>query len=101
MTAYKKGFIDGMAAYAINKNGEQLVGNDRPLKTAIANAESTWNFDPPASEMRPIDEDVFAGLLVEAEISLEKEYNAFEPEFDNQSERYKKLHKLISRARRG
>ncbi|MFW5895674.1 MAG: DHH family phosphoesterase [archaeon] len=44
---YKEGFIDGLRAYAINKNGKQYVGSTgETLKDAVKNAEKTWNFNP-------------------------------------------------------
>lgn len=43
--AYKRGFIDGIRAYAHHKDGVQYVGTTgRTLKDAVANVETTWNF---------------------------------------------------------
>jgi len=46
--AYEQGFKDGLAAYAINKDGDQWVGDPkRTLKEAIEDIKNTWNFNPP------------------------------------------------------
>lgn len=43
--AYKQGFIDGLTAYAHNKDGTQHVGTTgKTLKDAIDQVEQTWNF---------------------------------------------------------
>lgn len=45
---YKKGFIDGLVAYAHWKDGKQYVGTaGTSLDKAIENVENTWNFNPP------------------------------------------------------
>lgn len=46
MNAYKQGFIDGITAYAHHKDGGLFVGTTgRILKSAVADVESTWNYD--------------------------------------------------------
>lgn len=45
--AYRKGFLDGLAAYAWSKSGQQFVGTcGMTLKEAIENVEKTWNYKP-------------------------------------------------------
>lgn len=50
MSAYKQGFIDGLEAYAIMKNGVSYIGNDRPLRQCIKDVENTWNYNEPKAE---------------------------------------------------
>lgn len=46
--SYRKGFLDGITAYAWWKDGRQEVGTTgRTLATAIEKVEGTWNYDPP------------------------------------------------------
>lgn len=48
MISYKKGFLDGIRAYAWWKDGRQEVGTTgRLLSTAIEKVEETWSYDPP------------------------------------------------------
>ena len=43
--AYKRGFEDGLRAYAYYKDGVQYVGTTgMTLKEAIRDMEDTWNF---------------------------------------------------------
>lgn len=45
--AYKKGFIDGLTAYAWSKEGAQYVGTcGTTLKEATETVEKTWNYKP-------------------------------------------------------
>ena len=45
--AYKQGFLDGIAAYAWNKDGCLWVGTTgTTLKQAQQNVEKTWNYSP-------------------------------------------------------
>jgi hypothetical protein len=45
--AYKKGFVDGLTAFAWSKDGQQLVGTcGTTLKEAIDKVETTWNYKP-------------------------------------------------------
>lgn len=62
-TPYEQGFIEGMTAYAISKNGTQVIGNDRPLRGCIEELYTTWNFNPPA--------DATADLLTALKAALE------------------------------
>lgn len=49
--AYKKGFLDGIAAFAHWKDGIQLVGTaGRKLKDMQAYPEWIWNFNPRSVE---------------------------------------------------
>ena len=44
---YKRGFEDGVRAYAWHKDGHQEVGTTgKTLKNALANVEKTWNYQP-------------------------------------------------------
>ena len=46
--AYRAGFIDGLAAYSYWQGGKQYVGTSGlTLEQAVAEVESTWNFNPP------------------------------------------------------
>ena len=48
MDAYKKGFIDGLMAYAHWKDGVQWVGTmGTKLEAAIEKVEGLWNYNPP------------------------------------------------------
>jgi len=46
---YKRGFIDGLTAFAHWRDGVQRVGtsSERPLKQAVEEVEHTWNYLPP------------------------------------------------------
>ena len=45
--AYKRGFIDGLRAYAWWKDGKQEVGScGTTLSDAIEMVEKTWNYHP-------------------------------------------------------
>lgn len=45
--AYKLGYRDGIAAYAINREGQQVVGDGtRTLNEALEKIEVTWNYLP-------------------------------------------------------
>lgn len=48
--AYKRGFQDGIFAYAYRENGVHHVGKDKdnkkPLKNALDELEGTWNYEP-------------------------------------------------------
>lgn len=47
--SYKQGFIDGMTAHAHWRDGVQYVGTTgTTLAKAVDQAETTWNFSPPA-----------------------------------------------------
>jgi hypothetical protein len=49
--AYKKGFEDGLTAYAWWKDGTQFVGScGTTLKEAKTKADESWNYDPPKEE---------------------------------------------------
>ena len=44
---YKRGFEDGVRAYAWHKDGHQEDGTTgKTLKNALANVEKTWNYQP-------------------------------------------------------
>ena len=46
MTEYKRGYIDGLRAFAWWKNGKQILGScEADLKHAIEFCEEIWNFD--------------------------------------------------------
>ena len=46
--AYKRGFIDGITAYAWWGEGQQYVGTSGKSKIkAINDVEQTWNYSPP------------------------------------------------------
>lgn len=46
--AYYNGFVHGLATYAINKDGQQLVGSQgKTLREAQQNAQEAWNYSPP------------------------------------------------------
>ena len=46
MNKYKKGFIDGLTAFAHWKDGTQYVGTSgTTLKQAIKEVKETWNYD--------------------------------------------------------
>ncbi len=42
---YKLGFLAGLEAYAVWRDGEQWIGNHR-LDNAKATVEETWNYNP-------------------------------------------------------
>ena len=49
--AYEQGLRDGLAAFAINNDGSQWVGDPRKeLKKAQEDLEDLWNYDPPSEE---------------------------------------------------
>ena len=51
-SAYKKGFIDGITAYAYQNNGTSYVGTTgRTLEKAILEVEQTWNYAPSPTEV--------------------------------------------------
>jgi len=55
-TPYEQGFIDGLTAYAVNKDGVQWVGSTgRKLKTAIEKMRDTWNFMPECHEVELLE----------------------------------------------
>lgn len=44
---YRAGFLDGITAYAINRNGQQEVGSTgTTLNDAKRRVEDTWNYVP-------------------------------------------------------
>lgn len=46
-TSYKRGYEDGLAAYAHWKDGVQYVGTTgRTLRSAQESVEATWNYTP-------------------------------------------------------
>lgn len=47
---YRKGFADGLTAYAHWQDGEQIIGasSGHKLKDVIANMEEVWNYNPEA-----------------------------------------------------
>jgi len=48
---YKKGFIDGLNAYAWWRDGSQWVGScGTSLREAIEKVESLYNYSPPLEE---------------------------------------------------
>ena len=58
---YKRGFIDGMTAFAFNEHGQRVVGPDTGcektgrtlLSDAIENVEELINFDPDGGDESP------------------------------------------------
>jgi len=47
LLAYRTGFLDGLAAYAINRDGSLWVGSpERKLSDAKTNAANTWCYFP-------------------------------------------------------
>lgn len=47
MEAYKKGFIDGLTAFAHWKDGIEYVGTGgKTLKEVVEKIEETWNYKP-------------------------------------------------------
>lgn len=47
MKAYDRGFIDGLQAYAINKDGNQYVGSmGKTLKEAVKERKECWSYVP-------------------------------------------------------
>ena len=50
MSDYRKGFIDGLRAYAHWKDGVEVVGTlGTTSREAIENVEATWNYAEPAA----------------------------------------------------
>lgn len=48
---YKRGFMDGLEAYAHMKDGVSYVGTTgRALKQAQEQVEKTWNYNPPKED---------------------------------------------------
>lgn len=47
MTPYERGFIDGLTAYAIMRDGVYYIGNERTLKSCIEKVRDTWNYQEP------------------------------------------------------
>jgi hypothetical protein len=44
---YDRGFMDGLRAYAINKDGKQYVGScGTPLQKAIDKRKECWSYTP-------------------------------------------------------
>lgn len=47
MKGYDRGFMDGLRAYAINKDGKQWVGScGTTLKEAIEKRKECWSYTP-------------------------------------------------------
>lgn len=52
---YKQGYVDGLACFAIWRNGVQWVGDPGiTLKKAIQQAETMWSYSPLTVEKRNV-----------------------------------------------
>lgn len=48
MDEYKKGFIDGLRAFALWKQGREVLGTSEvSLEETIEKVEEVWNYKPP------------------------------------------------------
>lgn len=66
MSIYKKGFIDGVTAFAWSKDGEQQVGTTgRLLADVKADPSACYGFDPPHQGDTVDLDDLSIGDLVE------------------------------------